>query len=195
MGMAIEFIDNPSEELKILAVQQHGDSIFCMKNPSEELKRLAVQQRGMAIRYIDNPSEEVQKLAVKKYGNAIFYIKNPNEEIQRLAVQQNGEAIQFIDNPSEEIKRLAVKYGIQKNKITYVINIKGYALTGGLLFCYCKKIYRQLKDHSFYVLKGDDIELFHNYEEAVLYKITNGGDLFPISRYYELLEEEILYRI
>jgi hypothetical protein len=40
-----------------------------ISNPSEEIKRLAVKQNGFMIQYISNPSEEVQKLALKQNKN------------------------------------------------------------------------------------------------------------------------------
>jgi hypothetical protein len=97
-----------TEEEQQLAVQQDGQDIKYIDNPSEELKKLAVQTKnGLAIHYIKNPSEEVKKLAVQENGYAIRFIKNPSEEIQKLAVQQDAFAIRYIDNPSEEVKKLA----------------------------------------------------------------------------------------
>ena len=58
-------------------VQENGGVIQFVKEPSEELRRLAVQQNGYAIQYIKELSEEVQRLAVQQNGNAIEYIKEP----------------------------------------------------------------------------------------------------------------------
>ena len=80
-------------------VQQIGLAIQYIKEPSEEVRRLAVQQNCLAIQYIKEPSEEVRRLAVQQNGDAIHYIKEPSEEVQRLAVQQNGLAIEYIKEP------------------------------------------------------------------------------------------------
>jgi Fe2+ or Zn2+ uptake regulation protein len=108
-GNAIQYINNPTEEVQRLAVQQNGYAIYYIENPTEEVQRLAVQQNGTAIEYIKNPSEEIQKIAVQQNGREIRYIKNPSEEIQKIAVQQNGREIRYIKNPSEKVRRLAVK--------------------------------------------------------------------------------------
>jgi hypothetical protein len=56
-------------------------------NPSLEVQLAAVNQYCCAIRYIDNPNEQVQLAAVKQNGCAICYIKNPHPEI--LAYLEN----------------------------------------------------------------------------------------------------------
>ena len=119
-GYAIKYIKNPSEEVQKTAVNQESYAIQYIKNPSEEIQKLAVQKNGYVIEYIKNPSEEIQKLAVQYNGYAIVYIKNPTKEVQKLAVQQNGAVIQTIKNPSYELQKLAV----QKNSaaIQYIEN-------------------------------------------------------------------------
>ena len=108
-GKAIRFIKNPSEEAQIAAVKQDGRTIEYIKNPSEAVKMAAVQENGYVIQYINNPSEEVKMAAVKRAGLAIRYINNPSDALQMIAVKQNGKAIRFIKNPSEEAQIAAVK--------------------------------------------------------------------------------------
>ena len=118
--LLLQLIENPSEEIQKLAVQQDEYNIKFIENPSYELQKLAVQQNGAVIRYIENPSYELQKLAVQENGYAIEYIENPSEEIQKLAVQQDGYAIYYIENPSEEVQKIAVKQNI--NIYKYINN-------------------------------------------------------------------------
>jgi len=92
-GWAIQYIENPSEEIKKIAVAQNGFAIMYIKNPSEEIKKIAVTQNGLVIRYIENPSEEIKKIAVNQDGYAIGYIDNPSEEVMELAVKQNKDAV------------------------------------------------------------------------------------------------------
>ena len=75
----IQYITNPSVQLK--AVKQNGLAIQYIKNPTEEMKLEAVKQNGLAIKYINNPTEEMKLEAVKQNGLAILYIKNPNLHI------------------------------------------------------------------------------------------------------------------
>jgi hypothetical protein len=102
-------IDNPSEELKILAVGQNGSVIQFIKNPSEAVQLAAVKQNGNAIKYIKNPSEAVQLEAVKENGNVIEFIKNPPEDVQLYAVNKDGFNIYYIKKPSEAVQLAAVK--------------------------------------------------------------------------------------
>ena len=59
----IQYIKNPSEEVKMAAVKQDGWAIQYIKNPSEAMQMTAVQQNSWAIQYIKNPSEEVKMAA------------------------------------------------------------------------------------------------------------------------------------
>ena len=81
-GRAIQYIDNPSEQVQLAAVTRHWD----------------------AMEHIENPSEQVQLAAVRHDGNAISYIKNPSEQVQIEAVKENGYAMKWIKNPSEQVK-------------------------------------------------------------------------------------------
>ena len=106
---ALEYIENPSEEIQIQALKKNSNVFKLIDNPSEEVQKVAVQLNAYNIGNIENPSEEIQKLAVSNRGYAIRYIKNPSEEVKLRAVSQNGEAIRFIENPSEEIQLQAVR--------------------------------------------------------------------------------------
>ena len=47
-----EFIKNPTESVKLAAVEQDGGAIRFIKNPSEAVKLASVKQNGWAIEYI-----------------------------------------------------------------------------------------------------------------------------------------------
>ena len=83
----IRNIDNPTEEMKLLAVKQNGNTIQHIQNPTDEMKWLAIKSNGFAIQYIDNPTEEMKLLAVKNNGYAIKYIDNPTEEMKIISYQ------------------------------------------------------------------------------------------------------------
>ena len=75
-AFAIEFINNPSEQIQLEAVKQYGWAIHCIKNPSEQVKLEAVKQNGLAIQFIKNPSEQVKLEAVRQNGYAIRYLSS-----------------------------------------------------------------------------------------------------------------------
>jgi len=55
-GELIQFIDNPSEKVQLVAVAEDGYSIQYIQNPSEKIQLAAVEQDGLSIRFIQNPS-------------------------------------------------------------------------------------------------------------------------------------------
>lgn len=50
-----------------------------IENPSEEMQLLAVQMNGLALQYIKHPSEAVQKAAVANTARAIQFIDHPRK--------------------------------------------------------------------------------------------------------------------
>jgi len=99
-------LNEASEEKQLEAVKQNGFTIFTIqyiKNPSVNVQLEAVRNHGYAIQFIKNPSERVQIEAVRNHGSAIKYIKNPSERVQLEAVKQDGCAIKYIKNPSVDI--------------------------------------------------------------------------------------------
>ena len=72
------------EETIIRILKNYGYVIDCIENPTEEMQLLAVKQRGYAIQFIKNPTEEVQLEAVKQEYKAIDYIANPTEKVKAL---------------------------------------------------------------------------------------------------------------
>ena len=67
VGKLIQFIDNPSEEMKQVAmVQEDPSSIKFIQNPTEKVQLLAVIQDGWLIKYIQNPTQRVIQLAKQK---------------------------------------------------------------------------------------------------------------------------------
>jgi 8-oxo-dGTP pyrophosphatase MutT (NUDIX family) len=104
---ALAFIENPSEELKMKAVQYDPATIRMFPNPSEALMEQAVSSRGSVLEYIDNPTEKVMQLACENDGEAIQFIEDPTIEMQTAAVDSTYRALEFIENPPEEIKTRA----------------------------------------------------------------------------------------
>jgi hypothetical protein len=119
-SLRIDKIENPSELMQIVAVQNNGRAIRYIKNPSEKVQLAAVNDGGYALQYIDNPSEKVQMAALNKSISAIQYIDNPSEKVQMAAVQIDGFAIQFIENPSERVQVAAVNNN--KYALMYINN-------------------------------------------------------------------------
>lgn len=106
-GMFLESIENPTKEMKEIAVRNNGLALQFIENPTEKMKKIAIKENGFAIQFIENPTEEMKELAVEENSKAIQFIENPSEELQVLAVTYYGWAIQYISNPSTHVKKLA----------------------------------------------------------------------------------------
>lgn len=104
----------PSEKVKWLAVKISPDAIEYIDNPSEELLQYAIQHGSVgAIKHIDNPPEEMQLAAVNKRGDFISYIKNPSEKVKWTAIKKDPFAITYFDNPSEEMQVEVAKNNVE----------------------------------------------------------------------------------
>lgn len=64
-GTYIQYINNPSEELQLLAVEYEPSYIHYINNPSERVQLLVVRQDGYNIRYIKNPTDKVIQEATR----------------------------------------------------------------------------------------------------------------------------------
>ena len=106
---AIEFIDNPTEELMKEAVLAGWSNLNYIKKPSYDVLKLAIEQRGWAIQYVKEPIEELQIMAVKKDYDSIKYIKEPSETVQVEAVKVKYDALRYIKNPCFKAEITAVK--------------------------------------------------------------------------------------
>ena len=98
------------EESKIIEMIRTNPIIIKnIDNPTEAVIKLAIEQRGWAIRYAKDPTEEVQLLAVKKDYDSIKYIKEPYESVQMEAVRISYDALRYINKPSYKAEVIAIK--------------------------------------------------------------------------------------
>jgi hypothetical protein len=83
-----------------------GELIGFIDNPSEELRLVVVKKRPSSIKYIQNPTEEVGLAVVEKDPYSIKYIQNPTERVQLTAVEKDPRSIQFIKKPTQRVIQL-----------------------------------------------------------------------------------------
>ena len=75
------------EESRIIKMINNNPSIIStINNPTDEMKLLAIKKDGLTLEYIDNPTIEMQELALDNNIRAIRYIDNPTEEMMIKAV-------------------------------------------------------------------------------------------------------------
>ena len=70
-------------------VHGNGGVIQYLDNPTETVKLAAVTAHWYAIRYIPNPSEAVQLALIGNWARAIRYLADPSEAVQLAAAQKN----------------------------------------------------------------------------------------------------------
>lgn len=115
----ILLINNPSEELQLIAVSESGSLLNTLivrgVEPSEAVQLAAVGNFGDALEMIDNPSEAVQLAAVTNNGDAVVHLRDknikPSKAVQLAAVRQNGNAIYYLDwfETDEDVQMAAVQ--------------------------------------------------------------------------------------
>jgi hypothetical protein len=95
---ALEYVNEQTEEICKLAVQQDGYALQFVKEQTEEICKLAVHHKyGWALQFVKEQTEELCKLAVQQDGCALEFVKEQTEEICKLAVQRNWQALQYVN--------------------------------------------------------------------------------------------------
>ena len=95
-GWAIQFIENPSEELQIIAVSRDYDSIKYIEDPSEKVQLKAIQTYYAAIKFINKPTLKAKIEAVKSNGEAINYMNNYDLDEIKLFIEANINVVKYI---------------------------------------------------------------------------------------------------
>ena len=126
-GHALEYIDNPSEDMQVYAIVSCEDSYRLkaiwklIKDPSPKVQRTAANRfPEMTLELMPNPSEEVQRIAIAKDPlKFVPLLANPSEEIQLLVLNMAAPFRKNINIPlikslramTEKVKLLLVKKG------------------------------------------------------------------------------------
>jgi hypothetical protein len=126
----IKEIDNPSEELQILALRKDGGLIDFIKNPTGEMIRIALS-RGHIPNNINDLDDELKMLSIKAVPQTIETIKKPTEEmiicaiehghflgvkkinslnykLKEIYIKQHPEQIRHIIKPSQKLIKIAL---------------------------------------------------------------------------------------
>lgn len=92
---AIGGIDNPDEEIQMIAVRKHLDAFSRIRKgqATKQVKLYAIRKSASrdavsAIQFIDDPELELQMIAVKLDKDALNYIKSPAPEAVDFVVKE-----------------------------------------------------------------------------------------------------------
>lgn len=102
------------------AIRSNPLAIQEIENPSEDLQREAIRQDPKVIQYIKQPFLSIQLEAVRSTGRLLEYIENPERRVCFEAVKNDGKALGFVPFPKarqegwlEEVCFIALQqYGI-----------------------------------------------------------------------------------
>jgi hypothetical protein len=113
---------NPTDKIKMAAIEADPENICRIKNPSEKMQLLAVKSKPNTIRYIINPTTKVKTETVKNNPNCLKYIKNPTNKLIMMALELNGYDLSIlvnvnIDSLTEKSKKIIVQNSVIKDII------------------------------------------------------------------------------
>lgn len=106
-GSVIQYIDNPTENMKINAVKNKPAMIKFIDNPSIKIQEAAVNKDHRVIKFINNPGYVIQKKVITKEPNFIKNIIDPDEKLQLIAVKTKPDVIKYIKNPTDNVCSVA----------------------------------------------------------------------------------------
>ena len=101
-------IENPTEEMQLLAVQLNGQALQYITNTSPAVQEAAIANTARAIQFIENPSEDIKLQAVRAGWNNLSYLDNPSQELIDAALDQSGWAIKYIKDADHDLQLRAV---------------------------------------------------------------------------------------
>ena len=117
-GLELAFIDEQTESLCEVALNQNGMALAYVKNKTVNLCLIALVNNGMAIQYIDKPRLMFVTTALVQNGLAIRHIPRDTtylkllgmspEDLTKMAVTQNGLALRDALVQTPEICDIAV---------------------------------------------------------------------------------------
>ena len=119
-GWEIGLIDNPTEEMQLIAIDKEASNILFINNPTINAQLRATLQNYHVLKYFKNPAREVLIKTLDEYPEAIQYIDNPDEELQLIVIskskgrgKRHGEKsyyniLMYIENPSKKVQEIAI---------------------------------------------------------------------------------------
>lgn len=182
----IKHLENPSEEVQLLAISNNPFAIKYIKNPTDTVKFEAIKNNGVYIEFIKEPSLELQLVAVNQFGSAIKYIKNASLKVKIAsankdmysvlsmtplkeseyseALEGNCFLIKLIENPSVEMQLQAVKknglsiWFIEKPNL----EVQLAALSQNIKAIYFLEKFTNIESKMYAIKQGVPVSFFKN---------------------------------
>lgn len=87
---------------QIEAVSFFGYNIRFIKNPSQQIKLLAVQQNGRCIFYINEPDEIIQMAAIKNNPYSVYDIQFPTKLVEKESMEYDISIREYFSNKKQK---------------------------------------------------------------------------------------------
>lgn len=118
---AILHLQKPSIEAQKIAVGKQPTLIEILDDPDDEVILIALNQQADLLKHIKQPSLAVQKKAIGKKAELLKYLEDPFDEVIKIAINQDWTAIININRPvlahlSLDVKRHVVEKMRSNNK-------------------------------------------------------------------------------
>ena len=108
-GITTEFLDNPTEENQLKALEKAPWVLRFISHTTEKVKRKAIELEPLMIVFIHKPSEALKILAIKKSLGVVPFISNIPESLNSYIVKKDASYIKEIAYPSKELQFIAVR--------------------------------------------------------------------------------------
>lgn len=97
---SIKAIEEPAENLQLLAINDKPDTIQFIKNPCESVQRLAIQLQPDTIQYFYKiASPEIRMMALERDPTVIRYFEDAKLDEQKYVIARGEENWDLIQNP------------------------------------------------------------------------------------------------
>ena len=111
IAFAQRFIENPTGELQMMAVQRNPQAIKGLDDPCVDVQVWIARNHPNLIQYITNPCDEIQDEMVRNDPKSIKNIQNPTQQMMIYAVEADRSLLKYLKdkNPSDEVFLAAVR--------------------------------------------------------------------------------------
>lgn len=99
-----EIVNNLSYKNKIRLLKIDSYYFEYIKNPTEKMKKIAVADNCWNIKYVEKPTEELIWIAFKQSKHSIMFVNELNENFQLKLIKEQPSVIQYIKDPSIEVQ-------------------------------------------------------------------------------------------
>ena len=97
-GLLLQFIDNQTDELCVIACSNNLNAYQYIKNKSYKLDKKLLLIDGRILQFIDNQTDELCEIACKDNIYAYQYIKNKTIDLDNKLLKIDLKILQIIDN-------------------------------------------------------------------------------------------------